>query len=104
MLLEVPTTEESLLLLLLLLLFLLLLPLLGSWLAASVATSIEEFSLPPPFPAEVAVALLLLFTAEAVAVWGKVRRERRSSLTAMASQISGESREKLLSYSWIDPS
>jgi hypothetical protein len=38
------------------------------------------------------------------ALWGTVRRVRRSSFTAIASQMSGLSNEKLLSYSWIEPS
>lgn len=35
---------------------------------------------------------------------GTVRRDRRSSFTAIASHITGLSNEKLLSYSWIEPS
>jgi hypothetical protein len=46
----------------------------------------------PLFPLEDAPALPLL-------LWGTVRRDRRSSFTAMASQISGLRSEKLFSYS-----
>ena len=35
---------------------------------------------------------------------GNVRRDLRSSFTAIASQIRGLKSEKLLSYSWIEPS
>jgi hypothetical protein len=55
-------------------------------------TSMAVSAAAPLFPLEEAPALPLL-------LWGTVRRDRRSSFTAIASQISGLKKEKLFSYS-----